>query len=158
MRNFFELLREYMVPIITIGVGLIVTAGILIPTLSWSQSVTVEPVTARVLTVGAGQSVTYQCGSTKVGEVSIPTYCTRIEYPVEYVVAGTDATFTHQGSNSPAVGSETQAYKVIDGNSYSYGLEDPSSVGFTILMVFLSLLGGVFAGFIAFFITDHFTY
>lgn len=158
MRNFLDFIMEHISGVIALVVGLLVAGAILIPSIAWSQSVVVEDVTAKVLTVGEGRSVTYQCGSIKVGDVSVPQYCNRIEYPVEYVVTGTDETFQEDRTSAPNIGSEMAAYKVIDGDSYSYGSMSPKGGGFLVLMILVAIIAAGVLGTIAFMITEHFTY
>jgi hypothetical protein len=156
MSKILEFLRARLATSIAGGVALLIFGAIVIGGTVWSNSVTVEDVTARVLEVGPGHSETYQCGSTQVGKVSSPRYCTRTEYTVEFAIAGTDETMRADLTSTPSLGSEIAAYKVIDSDSYSYELYSPQSAMFVVMMLVIALLVGLLGGLIAFFIADHF--
>jgi len=113
---------------------------------NYANSVQVTPVTARVLEVGNVKTTQYQCGSTKVGDVDIPRFCTREEWPTTFVIEGADYKFTQTISTHYSVGNQIQAYKVVDNGNYSYSFSDPSSTVFVIFMWFVFALGGAIAG------------
>lgn len=153
-----EFLRDHLSAIIGVGLGLIAAALFVFPAISWSQSVEVSQTTARVIEVGPGESEEYQCGSVKVGNVTVPTYCIRTVYPTKFAVSETDSVFTEKIESAAPLGTEYTAYKVVDKNNYSYGLTDPSSVGSVIFFIFIGLVLGLVVGVIAFAISDHFVY
>ena len=153
-----EFLRDHLSVTIGIGLGLVAAALFLIPAISWSQSVEVTQTTARVIEVRPGESEQYQCGSVKVGDIAVPTYCTRTVYPTKFAVSETDYVFTERIESVAPLGAEYTAYKVVDDNRYSYGLTDPSSPGSVILLLFIGLILGGFVGIIAFVVSDYFTY
>jgi len=154
MRTFFSFLRDHLEWTISILLFLVVGGLILGSGLSYTNRVVVDETTARVVSVGPGHDETYQCGSNKVGDVSVPIYCTRTEYPVTFAVAKTDATFAQNTTSAPAVGTDYTAYKITDGDHYSYSLDNPKSIGFTILIWFFAIFGGFIVGLIAFVITE----
>lgn len=154
MRNFFRTLEDNLAWTISLSLALIVGGLVLGGGLSYTNRVTVDETVARVVSVGPGHDETYQCGSNKVGDVSVPVYCSRTEYPVTFAVAKTDKTFVQDVTSTPAVGTDYPAYKVTDGDHYSYSLDNPKSVGFAILIWVFAILGAAFVGLIAFVITD----
>lgn len=144
--------------VLGIVVAIIAAAAVAIPMMLWSNSVSVTDVNARVLSLGTPYSETYQCGSNKIGEVTVPIYCTRMVYPTTFTVSGTDETFSENLYSSATVGTDYAAYKVVDGDSYFYTLMSPQDVGFYVLIAVFALMAALIGGFIAYFITDHFTY
>lgn len=153
-----DFLRDHLSATIGIGLGLVATALFLVPAISWSQSVEVTQTTARVIEVSPGVSEQYQCGSVKVGDITIPTYCTRTVYPTKFAVSETDYVFTERIESVAPLGAEYTAYKVVDDSKYFYSLTDPSSPGAVILFLFIGLILGGFVGIIAFVVSDYFTY
>lgn len=154
MRNFFSALGDNLAWTISVSLALIVAGLVLGGGFSYTNRVTVDETTARVVSVGPGHDETYQCGSNKVGDVSVPVYCTRTEYPVTFAVAKTDETFAQDVTSAPAVGADYTAYKITDGDHYSYGLDNPKSAGFAILIWVFAILGAAVIGLLAFVITD----
>lgn len=139
--------------LVGILLGLTAAIAVFVPSTMWAQKVTVEPVTSRVISVGPAESSQYQCGSNKIGDVTIPTYCTRTEYPVTFSVANTDETFTSELTSAPQTGTEYASYKIIDDDVYSYSLTSPKSVGYNVMMGFLALVVGIVVGIISFMIS-----
>lgn len=158
MRIIREFFSDHLSATIGVGLGLLAAGLFVVPAISWSQSVEVTETTARVIEVGPGESEQYQCGSVKVGDVTVPTYCTRTVYLTKFAVSETDAVFMEKVENPSPLGTEYTAYKVVDKEKYSYGLTDPSSVGSVILFIFLGLFLGLIVGVIAFMVSDHFLY
>lgn len=144
-----EFLRDHLVSAIGIFVGIIVMFAVALPLTSWSNSVTVQKVATTVYDVGPPKKSTYQCGSTKVGDVTIPTYCTRTEYKTTFVVIHTDEKFSDSISTKYTVGDSVGAYHVIDGSHRSYSLSSPKGPMAIILYWFMGIVAGSVAGVIA---------
>lgn len=122
--------------------------------MSWTNSLEVTETTARVHSVSPPHSETYQCGSTKIGEVTVPQWCTRTIYDVTYTVRGTDNQFTSETQNSREIGSEVIAYELRDGTSVSYSLSNPQDASGFIIILIIAVVASLLVGLIAFLVIE----
>lgn len=151
-----DFVKNNLVPVIAWSLGLIVAAGIFGAGAYWVNSTSVSPVSARVLNVGGPHTTTYQCGSNKVGDVSIPVFCTQTTYDTTFVVVGSDIKFSESVTSQYSVGFEKPAYKIIDGGEISYSLFSPKDPMLLVIFAFFSILGGAIVGFIGYAVAEHF--
>lgn len=146
MKTILRFLGDHISATVAVSLAIITFGAIMIPSALWADRITVENTVARVVNVGEGHTETYQCGSNRVGDVSVPVFCNRTEYTITYAVANTDERFTEDSPNTPALGTNYTAYKVIDADKYSYSLMNPKSTGFMVMMLIISVIAAVFIG------------